>query len=411
MSRFILCRSVLVLILPILFASGCRKTVEKPPLAIPEVVVEDVQIRDVQPFIQTTGRTEAFEFVNIPARVTGILREIRYRPGSFVEAGSSLFLIEPDQYQAEVKAAEAQLASAKAQLLLNEANLNRTKELRAQNAVTEQDLQTDTAKRDEANANVLKAESQLNIAKLNLSYTDVKSPINGKADRNFVDVGNLVGPNTAETILTTVAGMDPIYVYFDISDYQFNNIHEFAKNNQDPKIQKLFDVIKKKKETLKTQSPQQLDDSDDSSNIKIVFEIGLVKGASPALGEFPFQGIIDMVGNTIDRSTGTITVRGEVLNPDYTIFPGQICRVRIPLWKKTDAVLVKSEAVRPDLNHNYVFVVDEKNIARRRIVKLGDPQSDGTVVVEEGLQKGDKYIVHGVQKARDGGEVKISVKP
>jgi membrane fusion protein (multidrug efflux system) len=110
----------------------------------------------------------------------------------------------------------------------------------------------------------------------------------------------------------------------------------------------------------------------------------------------------------IDRSTGTITIRGEVPNPDYTIFPGQICRVRIPLWKTSDAVLVKTEAVRPDLNHDYVFVVDEKNIAHRRIVKLGNAQSDGTCVVEEGLQKGDRYVVRGVQKVRDGNKVKAA---
>ncbi|GHT19391.1 MexE family multidrug efflux RND transporter periplasmic adaptor subunit [Planctomycetales bacterium] len=396
--------SVFALIFSFLFVPGCRKPVEKPPVAVPEVVVEEVQIRDVLPYIHTTGRAEAYEFVNVPARVVGALREIRYHPGDIITADSPLFLIEQEQYQAEVKSAQAQLASAQARLKLCQANLARTKEMIAKGAVTEQDLQTDEANQDEAEANVLKAQAGLDMANLNLAYTDVRSPITGKVDRNLVDVGNLVGPNTNGAVLTTVAGMDPIYVYFDISDYQFNNIREFAKDNNDPNIQKLFDRIKKRKETLKTQSPQQLDDS---PKVKLIFEAGLIKGATATTGEFPFQGIIDMAGNTIDKSTGTITIRGEIPNPDYAIFPGQICRVRIPLWKKTDAVLVKSEAVRPDLNHDYVFVVDEKNVAHRRIVKLGEPQLDGTVVVEEGLQKGDKYIVLGVQKARDGGNVQI----
>ncbi|GHT44739.1 MexE family multidrug efflux RND transporter periplasmic adaptor subunit [Planctomycetales bacterium] len=404
---------VFVLILSSVFASGCHKPVEKPLVAVPEVVVEEVQIRDVLPYIHTTGRTEAYEFVNVPARVTGALREVRYRPGDVVNAGTPLFLIEPDQYQAEVKAAQAQLASAQAQLKLSEANLARTNDLNARGAATPQDVQTDEARRDEAAARVLQAQAQLDTANLNLSYTDVKSPITGKADRNLVDVGNLVGPNTNGAVLTTIAGMDPIYVYFDISDYQFNNVREFAKDNltednKDPNVQKLFDGLKKQKESLKTQSPQQLTDS---LKGKLIFEAGLIKGATATTGEFPFQGIIDMASNTIDKSTGTITIRGEVSNPDYAIFPGQICRVRIPLWKKNDAVLIKSEAVRPDLNHDYVFVVDEKNVAHRRIVKLGEPQSDGTVVVEEGLQKGDKYIVLGIQKARDGGNVKLSTKP
>ncbi|MDR1962916.1 MAG: efflux RND transporter periplasmic adaptor subunit [Planctomycetaceae bacterium] len=393
--------SALFILLLLVLAPGCRHSAEKPLIALPEVVVEEVLIRDVQPYVTTTGHTEAFEFVNVPARVSGILREIRYRPGDVVAANAPLFLIEPEQYQAAVKSAASQLASAQVQLKLSEANLLRTTELKTKGALTEQDLQTDTAKRDEAAANVLNAEAQLDIAKLNLSYTDIRSPITGKTDRNLVDLGNLVGPDK-EPILTTIAGMDPIYVYFDISDYDFNNIREFAKNNDNPKVKELFDWLKKRKESLKTQSPQQ---QASEPQIKIVFELGLIKGALPTLGEFPFQGMIDMTSNKIDRSTGTITIRGEVPNPDYTIFPGQICRIRIPLWQKPNTVLVKTEAIRPDLNHHYVFVVDEKNVAHRRIVKLGEIQPDGTRVVEEGLQKGDRYVVLGIQKVRDGNEI------
>lgn len=400
-------------------------------MPVPEVIVESVQIREVQPYIDTTGTTQAFEFVEIPARVTGFLREVRYTPGDLVLAGAPLFLIQPEQYQAEVKSAEGSLASAQAQIKLMEANLARTKQLFDEGAATQQDLDTDSAHRDEATAAVIRAEADLETARLNLSYTDVRSPIVGKVDRNFIDVGNMVGPNSTtlptnggaanSMILTTVAGMDPIYVYFDISDSQFNDMRKFAKERQNPEIEKLIKRLREIKETRKPKPENEPEATGDETSaeqtrytltegleeFQIEFEIGLIKGSEPGMGEYPYKGIIDMASNTIDPSTGTITIRGEIPNTDYEIFPGQICRVRVPVWPIPDAVLVRQEAVGTDLNQRYVYVVDEKNIAHRRVVELGSGQKDGTRVVTQGLEKGERYVVDGIQKVRDGAEVKI----
>ncbi len=443
---------VFIVLLSFLLLPGCRKATTKPPIPVPEVVVEPVIVRDVTPYIAKVGKAEAYEFVKIPARVSGFLREIRYTPGDFVMPGDRLFLIEPDQYAAEVQSAEAQLLSAQARLHLNEANLARTEKLVPSGAKSEEDLQTDTAQRDESKAAVMRAEAALATAKLNLSYTDVRTPIGGKADRNFVDIGNMVSPmstaTNAETdnehgILTTVAGMDPIYIYFEISDYQFNNLREYAKENKSEAAQELVDKLKKLKEARYTTTPsnptaptadvppatepaeastteatpetapaangnENADRSAQKSAIpvEVEFEVSLIKGATPENGDYPYRGIIDLTSNVIDQSTGTITMRGVLPNEDYMIFPGQICRVRIPLWTVKNAVLVQQEAICSDLNQKYVYVVGADNKAQRRTVELGDSQSDGTRVVIKGLAAGERYVVKGTQKVRDGAEVK-----
>lgn len=437
MNRILLAAFVVLFSLPGM--TGCRKAAVKPPIPVPEVIVEPVVIRDVTPYISRTGEARAFEFVEVPARVSGFLRKVRYTPGDFVKVGDPLFLIEPDQYAADVQAAEAQLASAKARLKLDEANLVRTTKLLPSGAKNEEDLQTDTAQRDESEAAVLRAEASLASARLNLSYTDVRSPIAGKTDRNFVDVGNLVSPNAISisgneenhSVLTTVAGMDPIYIYFDISDYQFNSLREYAKQNKSPAALELIEKLKKLKEsrlkpaaddtgvgtdadadvpveTPESSEPAVEPDTDDQKAIpiEIEFEISLIKGATPEKSDYPYRGIIGMASNVIDNTTGTITIRGEIPNEDYAIFPGQICRVRIPLWTVKDAVLVRQEAIGADMNQRYVYVVDAENKAHRRVVELGDPQSDGTRVIVSGLKQGDRYVVSGIQKVRDGAVVK-----
>lgn len=424
MFRSLLRFSVVCFSLVLVLSFGCHQTPENPPRIVPEVVLDTAVSRDVQPYIYVSGTTDAFEFVQIPARVTGFLQEIRYNPGELVSAGTPLFLIQPEQYEADVKAAEAELASAEAQLKLSEANFVRTQGLIQQGAMTQQDLETDVAKKDVAAADVLRAKAALETAKLNLAYTDVRSPISGKTDRNLIDLGNLVGPEAESSILTTVAGMDPIYVYFEISDSQFNNLRQFARENNDSDVQKLAKKLKEikeknpthakksapplqenKAETAKQGAVEQ--DSKGLEEAEIEFEMGLIKGATASDGQYPFKGIIDMTGNKINQSTGTIMIRGEIPNSDYSIFPGQICRIRLPIWKVPGAVLVRQEAIGIDLNQNYVYVYDEsEKTLRRQVVKLGDLQPDGTRVISEGLKAGERYVVFGIQKVRDGMEVK-----
>ena len=387
--------------------AGCSSKAITPPRQIPEVVVDTVVQRDVQQYIDATGYAEAFEFVQVPARVSGFLREIRFKAGDFVAVDTPLFLIEPDQYKASVDAAAADLESCKSQLDLAKAELARTEELLPIGAKTQSDFDIDKAKRDVAAASVLKAEAALATAQLSLNYTDVRSPIAGKVDRNLVDIGNMVGPGAAD-ILTTVAGMDPIYVYFDISDTEFNRIREVVRETLPEAAEVLRTRLKELRESRdkNTDSATEITPVSAEKTLNIPIMVGLIKGAEPNQGEYPYAGFIDMAGNRIDQSTGTITARGVLPNENYDIYPGQICRIRIPSFTQPGAVLVKEEAIATDMNNKYVFVVDDKNIARRQNVVLGKLESDNMRVIESGLQAGDRYVSVGIQKARDGGEVR-----
>ena len=365
-----------------------------------EVVVEPVLVRDVQLYIEETGLTKAYERVEIPTRVSGFLQEVRYGAGDIVAAGTPLFSIQPEQYQAEVKASEGVLATAQASLKLTEANLARTQRLVGQGASTQEDLDTATAQRDEAAAMVIQAQAALDIAQLNLSYTDVRSPIAGKVDPSSVSVGNMVGPTGNKSILTTVVGMDPIYVLFDISDSQFNSIRAYNREHNEHEVP----ATENEGETVVQQDGKRISRLE---QFQIPFEMSLIVGSAPGTNEYPYRGVIETSYNTIDASTGTITVRGKIPNAEYVIFPGQICRVRIPLWTTPDTVLVRQEAIGTDMNQRYVYVVDDKSIVHRRVIELGALQTDGTRIVTKGLEKGERYVVNGIQKVRDGSQVKI----
>jgi len=397
--------------LPILLlftALGCPGKSEKPPLPIPEVVVETVLVRDVQPYIEETGITDAYEFVEIPARVSGFLQEIRYASGDIVAVGAPLFLIQPDQYQSEVKSAEGGLASAQAHLRLTEANLARTKQLVEREASTQEDLDTATAQRDEAAAAVIQAEAQLETAKLNLSYTDIRSPIKGKVDPSIYSTGNLVGPAGRNMILTTVSGMDPIFVNFNISDSQFNSIRAYAREHKASAREGVRQQIQAASEDGgETAEQREGTLISGLEEFHIPFEISLIVGSASGANEYPYKGVIETAYNKIDPSTGTITVRGKIPNADYAIFPGQICRVRIPIWTTPDTLLVRQEAIGTDMNQRYVYGVDDKNTVHRRVVELGALQADGTRIVTKGLEKGERYIVSGIQRVREGLQVKI----
>ena len=397
------------LLLILLFPSfGCQRRVERPPIPVPDVVVESVLVQNVQPYIEETGITDASDFVEILARVSGFLQEIRYASGDIVAAGAPLFLIQPEQYQAEVKAAEGRLAAAQADLVHMEANLSRTQRTFDQGASTQEDLDTATAHRDAAAAAIMQAEASLDIAQLNLSYTDVRSPIMGKVDPSTVGIGDMVGPLGRATLLTTVAGMDPIFVNFDISDAQFNTIRAFAREHHKPVIEEgILQQLQEVRESGAEVTEQEEGALSRLEEFQIPFEISLMVGAAPDAGEFLYKGIIETAYNRIDSSTGTIGVRGKISNADYAIFPGQICRVRIPIWEIENAVLVRQEAVGTDMNQRYVYVIDDQNTAHRRVIELGALQPDGTRIVTKGLEPGERYVVSGIQKVRDGLQVKV----
>lgn len=337
--------------------------------APPQVTVATPERRDVQTFAEFTGNTQAVEYARIRARVPGTLEDMRFTPASFVEAGDVLFIIEPEPYRAAFNEAEAALASAASELARAQSDLDRIKQAIQSNAVSQQDLDRAQATRDQAEAAKLAAQARLDNARINLGYTRVTTPIAGQVSRNRVDLGNLVGAGEA-TVLTTVTRIDPIYVYFDAPEQLVLN---FAEARRD---------------TTLTEEE--------------VSQVGKVLVATATDDDYPHEGQIDFIDNTVNPATGTIELRAVVQNPESILFPGLFVRIRVLGRFAKNAMLVEERAIGTDLGGKYVLVVGDDNVVEQRYVTLGARQDDGTYVVEAGLEGDERYIVNGMLRARPG---------
>jgi RND family efflux transporter MFP subunit len=344
--------------------SGCDKTEPVTPPPPPEVTVAKPIQKDVVRYDEFTGTTGAVESVEVRARVKGFLQSVEFQPSSSVKAGDLLFVIDPSEYRVALDQAAAELARTKAALQDASWALERVDRLLKGDSAAEREYQEAVTAKLEAEANVEAAEAAVTQAKLNLGYTEVRSPIDGMVSRNLVDAGNLVGAGE-NTLLTTVARMDPMYAYFNIPERVL--LEALARRPVDQR-----------------QKPD------------IPFSIGLVHEEA-----YPHEGKLDYFDNTVDPTTGTIRVRGVVPNDEHLLFPGAFIRVRVPGSTNENAVLVRESAIGTDLGGKYVFVVDDQNIVEHRPVRLGSLEG-GWRVIEEGLRPDERYILNGLQRARPG---------
>jgi RND family efflux transporter MFP subunit len=350
--------------------TACGGGAPAPPPP-PEVGVTKPIRRDVTVFTEHLGSTRAFESVEVRARVTGELEQITFEPSTQVQEGEVLFVIEPRTYKAERDAAEAALKSARAQLARAQSDLERMEEAVKTNAVSKSDVDLARADRDIAEAGVLSAEAALDAAELQYSYTEVHAPISGQVGRNLVDRGNIVS-GTEQTLLTTVNRMQPMFVYFDAPE------EVVLRSLRNRPLSRLRGTEQARARDTVAQVATLIDD------------------------DFPFQGPIDYVSNTVDPNTGTIQVRAVLPNDDTKLFPGLFVRVRIPVETVKDAVLIDEKALGTDLGGRYVYVVGADNVVEQRYVKLGVVEPDGMVPILEGLEGDETYIVDGLLRARPG---------
>jgi RND family efflux transporter MFP subunit len=342
------------------------------PPPTPDVGVAKPIRRDVTVFTEHLGSTRAFESVEVRARVTGELEEIYFTPSTMVRQGDPLFRIEPRNYKAERDAADAALKSAEADLARAESDLRRVEQAVKTDAVSQSDVDLARAQRDMAKASVLSAEAALDRADLQLSYTEVRAPIAGQVGRNLVDRGNIVS-GSERTPLTTVNRMQPMHVYFDAPE----EVVLRALQNYD----------------LRTDIDQQRAAKGEVTRAQVATLID---------DDFPFEGPIDYVSNTVDAATGTIQLRAVLANEDMNLFPGLFVRVRIPVELIENAVLIREEALGTDLGGRYVYLVGDDNVVERRYVTLGVVEPDGMVPILEGLDGSETYIVEGLLRARPG---------
>lgn len=361
---------ILILACLAVVAGGCSSPNVYQPPPPPKVVVASPVIRTVTDYLEETGTTAAMERVEIRARVSGFLQQIEFEEGKLVEAGQTLYRIQPEEYEAKLAAAEAELAANQAALDLAAADLRREEELRKREASTEADIDLARAKRDAARAALDAAVAARDQAQLDLNYTNVTTPIAGRVERTLVKQGNLVGGSDA-THLTTVVQYDPIHVYFSISERAL--LMAMADTEPEDGTQRDLSSI-----------PAELRRSTDA--------------------DYQFEGHLDYADLGVDESTGTFLIRATFPNPDRRLFPGLFVRIRVPLGTTENAVLIPERAVGADQVGRFVLITGPENVVERREVSLGARQGE-LVIVREGLTGDERVIVDGLLKARPGSEV------
>lgn len=353
---------------------GCGADDKGQPAALPppEVIVSQVVSRDVTDFGEYTGRMDSVETVEVRARVSGYLDEIRFKDGDEVERGAVLFQIDPRPFQASLQNAEGQKAQWEARLVRAKADVDRYKKLVPTGAATQQDLDKAQADVGEATAAIQSAEATIKQANLDLEFSTITARIGGKISRAMITKGNLVRADS--DLLTTIVSLDPIYVYFDVDERSALQFAEYRRSSRSPAATR-----------------------PDLATLEIPVYIGLANEQG-----YPHEGVIRFVDNKVDPLTGTIRLRGTFENSRRMFYPGLFARVRVPVSRSTKALLVADRAIATDQSQKFVYVVDEKESAQYRPVKLGRLEDDGLRVITDGLQPGDWVIVTGIQRARPG---------
>ncbi len=363
--------SVALLIMAL--ACGEKNTYAPPPP--PKVTVSQPLRKPVTDYLEFTGNAVALNTVQLVARVEGFLDKILFADGELVKKGKLLFLIQQDQYKADLQKAQASVLAEKAQLLHAQTEYVRYAKLRQEQAAAQTDVDRWHYERDSRQAAVMAAEAQVILAKLNLSYTQVTAPFNGRMGRHLKDPGELVGAGT-KTVLAEINQIDPIYVYFPINEQDLLRVRG--------------ETPEPRKEVEKEEYP---------------VSVGLANETG-----YPHAGYLDFAGITLNPTTGSLMLRGIIPNPKEVILPGMFARVRAPIGKLEKALLVPEAALSYDQIGPFVRVVNDKNIVERRGVKLGNQEGSERVVLE-GLQGNEWVVVAGLMRAIPGRPVTPEKSP
>jgi len=347
-------------------AAGCGKK-EAPAAAPPEVYVADVVQKDVPVYLELVGQTRGFQDVEIRARVEGYLDRVAFTEGTFVSKGTLLYQIDPLPLQAALANAKAQLATTEARLQKTTTDVNRLTPLAKQQAVSQQELDNALSAQDAARAQVDAHKAAVDKATLDLGYTHITSPIAGFVGTTQVKAGNLVGRGES-TLLTTVSQVDPILFRAGVSEAEY------------------LRIAKKVLEDGGLKATRQ----------KAEVELLLADGTLHA-----HKGALDTVERAVDPTTGTLAIQFTFPNPERLVRPGQYGRVRGVTEVKKGALLVPQRAVTELQNLYSLAVVGAGDKVEFRNVKVG-PRVDELWLIEEGLKPGEKVVVEGLQKVRDG---------
>jgi multidrug efflux system membrane fusion protein len=371
-----------VLAAGMLTGCGQQPTQDTSP-ELPVVPVSRPVRRDVTDFVDYTGRLAAVNSVDIRPRVSGYLTKMPFKEGAEVKAGDLLFEIDPRPYQALVDQAQAQVELNTARLRLARANNARAKTVAAREpgAFSQQELDTYLAQELEADASLKATQASLATYKLNRSFCEVQSPIDGQVSRYYYTLGNLV--NQDQTPLTSVVSLDPIYAYFDMDERTVLQVR-FRINEGKIKVPK------------------------DTTEIPVFLALEGETG-------YPHRGMLNFVNNQVNPNTGTITVRAIFNNPKppngrRLMMPGMYVRIHLPISQPHSSLLVAERAIGSDQGQKFVYVVDAENKVQYKRVTPGSLQEDGLRVVE-GLNDDDWVVVGALPQVRPRMEVEPEQTP
>lgn len=363
-------RAAALLAVAALASFAACKPPPRAPAPAPKVGVAKPVVRDVVEWDEFTGRLEAVDSVEVRARVSGFLESVKFKEGAMVRKGDLLIIVDPRPYEAVLRRAEADLALAKARKDLADTRYERASRLVAKNAMSKEEADTRAAESRQAAAAVQAAQAAVEAARLDVEFTHVHAPVSGRVSRKFVTEGNLIngGSGSQGTLLTTIVSLDPIQVYFEADERSFLKYVRLARQGLRPSSREV-------------KSPVQIAFADEQG--------------------FPHQGYVDFVDNRLDPSTGTMSARAVLANPDLALSPGLFARVRLVGSGQYRAVMIPDEAVGHDQSRTFVFVLDDQNQAQMRTIATG-PMIDGLRVVREGLSGDERIVVSGLQRVRPG---------
>lgn len=347
-------------------ASSCKSTTHSFRREPPVVEVVNATQKTVPIYRQYIGQTVAVNAVEIRSQVTGLLRTIAFREGSVVHKGQLLFTIDPRSYQAALDQARANLAQTEAVLRNDRTNLARDQVLFRKHVLSAQQLDTQIAQTQEAEANVGAAQAAVATAALNLSYTKIYAPIKGRIGMAQVKVGTLIQQNS--TLLDTIYSINPIYVDFSITEAAYLDYREEEVNDR---------------------------------SVDLSLRLTL-----PNDSVYAYKGKIVMTNPTVNSTTGTLGLRAEFPNPEGLLRPGLFVKVKALVGEKADAVLIPEQAVQTIQGQESVYVLGPGNKAEFRSVSLG-PTVNHMRVINHGVRAHERVIVAGQQKVRPG----MTVRP
>ncbi|CAM7311236.1 efflux RND transporter periplasmic adaptor subunit [Phytobacter diazotrophicus] len=344
---------------------GCDEGVAQNAVPqAPAVSAADVVVKSISQWDSFNGRIEAVESVQLRPRVSGYIDKVNYTDGQEVKKGEVLFTIDDRTYRAALEQAQATLARAKTQASLAQSEASRTDKLINTNLVSREEWEQRRSAAAQAQADIRAAQAAVDAAQLNLDFTKVTAPIDGRASRALITSGNLVTAGDSASVLTTLVSQKTVYVYFDVDESTYLHYQNLARSGQGAS----------------------------SNHLALPVEIGLV-------GEdgYPHQGKVDFLDNQLTPSTGTIRMRAILDNAQRQFTPGLFARVRLPGSAEFKATLIDDKAVLTDQDRKYVYIVDKEGKAQRRDITPGRLAA-GLRIVQKGLNPGDKVIVDGLQK-------------